>query len=442
MNSTVAAENVDPTSTSHRREVGWLGLTAIATGGANSVLFFLAAMFVGDGAIRGQGTAAVLVLGLGVILSCAAAPGWLELVLMYPNRVGGIAAACSEAFRPYSPILSSLVGIGYWFGWAPVVGLGAVLSGGLLHDLLLPLVSATTLALGIILICTVVSLCGLRWLVCLCVVSAGVATVLAMLSAVGPLSGAVEWHRTVDFRLTVPFPGPFGAFVSTLAGLYLVGTVAPAFEVALGLVGVTKAPITNVSRALWAGACFGVLYCLVLPIIWVDTLGPAALKEDLSIALGPTFAPLLGGVAKTAATLFMLFIGLVATIVPFAGPTRILSQLADDGLLPAVFAKRARGGAPWVAIILTSATGCVIVVGGYPIWLIAAVSLPYVLCIALTSVAVWLLRRTAPDMTRPYRAPRVAINLGIVAAFGWGLAVVFGLQQFGLPSVMLGISFA
>ena len=29
---------------------------------------------------------------------------------MYPNRVGGIAATCAEAFRPYSPVLANLTG--------------------------------------------------------------------------------------------------------------------------------------------------------------------------------------------------------------------------------------------------------------------------------------------------------------------------------------------
>ena len=42
---------------------------------------------------------------------------------MWPNRVGGIAAVCGEAFRPYSAVLANLAGTCYWWGWVPTCGL-------------------------------------------------------------------------------------------------------------------------------------------------------------------------------------------------------------------------------------------------------------------------------------------------------------------------------
>ena len=39
-------------------------------------------------------------LEFGLLVSLAAMPGWLELLLLWPNRVGGVAAVCGEAFRP------------------------------------------------------------------------------------------------------------------------------------------------------------------------------------------------------------------------------------------------------------------------------------------------------------------------------------------------------
>ena len=44
------------------------------------------------------------------------------------------------------------------------------------------------------------------------------------------LSGAVDWRRAADFHLTTPFDGWFGGLTSLMAGLYLVGFAAPAFE--------------------------------------------------------------------------------------------------------------------------------------------------------------------------------------------------------------------
>ena len=87
----------------HPRTMGWVGTTALAMGGSNQKIFLIAALFIGQGDIPGQGSAAVPLLIVGVLLGWAAAPAWTELVLMWPNRVGGISAACAEAFRPYSP---------------------------------------------------------------------------------------------------------------------------------------------------------------------------------------------------------------------------------------------------------------------------------------------------------------------------------------------------
>jgi hypothetical protein len=102
----------------HPRAVGWFGTTAVAMGGINQSLFLIGALFVGQGSIPGQGSAAVPLLAAGLLLAWAATPGWTELILMYPNRVGGIAATCAEAFRPYSAVLAKpdgcllLVGLG------------------------------------------------------------------------------------------------------------------------------------------------------------------------------------------------------------------------------------------------------------------------------------------------------------------------------------------
>src|ERR1700709_775825 len=89
----------------HPRTIGWFGTTALAMGGSNQSLFLLAALIGGQGSIPGQGSAAIPLLLVGLLLGWAAVPGWTELILMWPNRVGGIAAACSEAFRPYNPLL-------------------------------------------------------------------------------------------------------------------------------------------------------------------------------------------------------------------------------------------------------------------------------------------------------------------------------------------------
>ena len=112
----------DPVTPPHPRVLGWVGTAALAMGGSNQMIFLITALFVGQGAILGQGSAAVPLLITGVLLGWAAAPAWTELVLMWPNRVGGISAACAEAFRPYNPVLAALTGTCYWWGWSRPAG--------------------------------------------------------------------------------------------------------------------------------------------------------------------------------------------------------------------------------------------------------------------------------------------------------------------------------
>ena len=227
-----------------------------------------------------------------------------------------------------------------------------------------------------------------------------------------------------------------------MAGLYLIGFAAPAFEAAACHVGETKDPVRNVPRAMYASAGMASLYFVALPVIWLGALGPEALAGELMGTLGPTFAPLLGGAAKAAAVWFMVLSMFHGTMQPLAGAARTLSQLSEDSLLPRTLAWRSRFDVPWVATVLTASVAVVFLLFGNPIWVIAAANLCYLIGIGLPSVAVWLLRRHAPDIERPYRAPRGMVTLGLVAAAGWGLSTVLGFEQFGLPTVLAGLALA
>ena len=427
----------------HPRTVGWFGTTAVAMGGINQSLFLLGALFVGQGAIHGQGSAAVPLLIVGLLLSWAAMPSWLELILMYPNRVGGVAATCAEAFRPYSPVLANLTGVCYWWGWVPTCGLTALLSASAINHWYLPWFPVPLMAACIVVVFTVVNLCGVKWVMRLAMPIATASAVLAFLSAVVPIfSGSVDWQQAFTFHLSVPFQGWFGQVTSVMAGLYLIGFAAPAFEQAACHVGETIDANRNVPRAMCASAGLASLYFIVLPVIWLGALGPEPLGKELALQLGPTFAPLFGGAAKAAAIWFMIFNMLHGTIAPLAGASRTLAQLAEDGLLPQSLSLRSRTDAPWAATLLTAGMAIAFLLMGDPVWLIAAANLTYLIGIAMPNVAAWLLRRNDPALSRPYRAPRGMIGLGLFAAGAWALTAVLGFQQFGLKTVLIGIAFA
>lgn len=427
----------------YRRCIGWIGTTALAMGGSNQSLFLIAALFAGQGDIPGQGSAAVPLLIVGLLLSYAALPGWIELVMMSPRRVGGIAAACTEAFAPYGRILSTLTGTCYWWGWVPTCGLTAILSATAIHEWYLPGVAVPVLACSLVLLFAGVNLLGIRWVTRLAVPIATCSALLAFVSALAPvLTGATDWHRAVDFHLTTPFAGWFGGVTSLMAGLYLIGFAAPAFEAAACHVAETRDAERNVPRAMKASAAMASVYFVVLPLVWLGTLGSQALGDDLGQVLGPTFAPVFGALAKAAAIWFMMFNMFHGTIQPLAGAARTLSQLADDELAPRFLSKRNRNDVPVNATLVTAGFAIAFLLIGDPIWLVAAANFTYLIGIAAPSVAVWLLRRDAPHAVRVYRAPRYTIGLGLAAACVWAVTTILGFEQFGLPTVVFGLAMA
>ena len=194
----ISAPDVGAEERTHPRTLGWPGTTAMAMGGSNQSLFLIGVLFVS------QGSAAVPLLIVGLVLSWMAIPGWLELIMMWPNRVGGIAATCSEAFRPYSPVLANLTGVCYWWGWVPTCGLTAYLSASAIQQWYLPGIPVAFVACAIIALFVSVNLCGVKWVARLAIPLAVVSASLAALAALVPvLFGAVVPGRRL-FAQGVP----------------------------------------------------------------------------------------------------------------------------------------------------------------------------------------------------------------------------------------------
>ncbi len=428
----------------HPRVLGWFGTASLAMGGSNQMIFLITALFVGQGDILGQGSAAVPLLILGVLLGWAAAPAWTELVLMWPNRVGGISAACAEAFRPYNPVLSALTGTCYWWGWVPTCGLTALLSASAIQQWFLPGLPVEAVAITIICVFSLVNICGVKWVARLAMPIAIASGSLAFISSFAPMvAGEVNWQQAFDYHLTSPFEGWFGDLTAVMAGLYLIGFAAPAFEAAACHVGETKNPNKNVPRAMLASAFMAGIYFIVLPVVWLGVLGPETLGNDLATILGPTFAPLLGSLGKAAAVWFVMLNMFHGTLQPLAGATRTMSQLADDGLLPRFLSLRFKPtDCPWAATVLTASCAISFLLIGVPVWMIAAANFTYLIGICMPNIAAWLLRRDMPDAERPYRAPRGTITLGVGAAMVWLISAMLGFQQFGLPTVVFGLALA
>jgi amino acid transporter len=147
------------------------------------------------------------------------------------------------------------------------------------------------------------------------------------------------------------------------------------------------------------------------------------------------------GFAMTIAALITNLSLLNATVLT---STRMPSTMAEDGYLPGAFsARHPRYGTPWIAIIVSSiiyallAQKTMVQLLTVYVWLRIGVTV-------LTVLSSWQLRKTQPELARPFRIPwgRAGLLYVIVAPLVMSVAALVGSDPFarkwGPVPVLLG----
>lgn len=105
-------------------------------------------------------------------------------------------------------------------------------------------------------------------------------------------------------------------------------------------------------------------------------------------------------------------------LVMLLGQPRIFFTMAKDGLLPSVFSKvHPRFKTPYLSTIITG-TVAMIIAGVLPISILGQlVSIGTLLAFIIVCISVMILRRTRPDIERPFKTPWVPVVPILGAAF-------------------------
>jgi len=114
-------------------------------------------------------------------------------------------------------------------------------------------------------------------------------------------------------------------------------------------------------------------------------------------------------------------------LVMLMGQSRIFYTMAKDGLLPKVFSKiNPKTHTPLLPTLLTGGT-CMIVAGLFPIGILGElVSIGTLLAFFMVCLGIWILRKTKPQLKRPFKTPWVPL----VPILGAGAALI---QMLALP---------
>lgn len=137
-------------------------------------------------------------------------------------------------------------------------------------------------------------------------------------------------------------------------------------------------------------------------------------------------------------------VGLAATVmVVFYGQTRILMRMASDGLLPEAMGRVSGKHQTPVVATAVCAVGGALVAGLVPIdALTNLVSIGTLFAFVIVSAAVVVLRRTHPDLERPFRVPALPLIAGLAIVFSLALIAMLPMTTWIRLAVWLLIGLA
>lgn len=425
-----------------RRSLGPLNLTALGIGSIIGTGIFV---LTGTAASQNAGPSLVLSMIISAVGCAFAGLCYAEFASMVPVAGSAYTYAYATVGEIFAWIIgwdlileyalsASTVAVG-WSGY--FVSLSRDLGIAIPPQLTVPRGAALTLADGsivhgvfnapaafVVLLVSALLVIGIRQ-------SAGTNTALVLIkSLVLVLFVALGWSYIRHENLTPFIPpneGGFGQF--GWSGVLRGAGVMFFAYIGFDAVSTAAQEAKNPQRDMPIGILGSLAICTVIYIaVAIVLLGIVSYRklnvaDPLAVGIDATGLRWFSPVIKVSA-LFGLF---STMLVQLLAQTRIFYSMSRDGLLPELFGVvHPRFRTPYLSTILT---GVIIAfaAGLLPIGLLGQlVSIGTLLAFVLVCIGVVMLRRTAPDLERPFRTPYVP-TVPIVGA------VICLAQMLGLP---------
>jgi basic amino acid/polyamine antiporter, APA family len=406
-----------------RRALGPLHLTALGIGSVIGTGIFV---LTGTAASQNAGPALVLSMIVAAVACALAGLCYAELASMIP--VAG--SAYTYAYASSGELMAWIIGWDLILEYALSASTIAVGWSGycvsFLRDLGVALPPGLTAARGatavaadgsviqgvfnlpatvIVLLVTALLVIGIKQ-------SANANTVLVVIKVAVLIAfvslGAAYVQREHLTPFIPPNTGEFGHFGPS--GVMRGAAVMFFAYVGFDAVSTAAQEARNPQRDMPIGILASLAICTVIYIAVAVVLIGIVPYQQLNVA-----DPLAVGIDATGLTWFSPIVklsalfGLFSTmLVQLLGQTRIFYSMSRDGLLPDLFGVvHPRFRTPWLSTVITG--GIVAVAAGLlPISVLSQlVSIGSLLAFVLVCAGVLILRRTAPDVVRPFRVPGV-----------------------------------
>jgi basic amino acid/polyamine antiporter, APA family len=404
-----------------RRSLGRLNLTALGIGSIIGTGIFV---LTGTAASQNAGPALVLSMVIAAIACALAGLCYAELASMIP--VAG--SAYTYAYATVGEVFAWIVGWDLILEYALSMSTIAVGWSGyfvsLMRDLGWVVPAAFTASPGvpvtlvggevvpgvfnlpaavIVLLVSALLVVGIRE-------SANTNTVLVVIKSLVLVIFVVAGIAYVQRDNLVPFippnSGEFGAF--GWSGILRGSAVMFFAYIGFDAVSTAAQEAKNPQKDLPFGILVSLALCTVLYIAVAIVLIGIVPYTKLNVA-----DPIAVGIEATGLTWFSPIVkvsalfGLFSTmLVQLLGQTRIFYSMSRDGLLPPLFGRvHPRFRTPHLSTIITGAVVAV-AAGLLPLTTLShLVSMGTLLAFTLVCVGIIILRRTAPDLERPFRTP-------------------------------------
>ncbi len=230
------------------------------------------------------------------------------------------------------------------------------------------------------------------------------------------------------------FVGGFGGWMSVLVmtPFLLVG-----FDVIPQAAEEIDLPHRSIGKVLLLSVAMAVIWYILIIVAVSLMLDPAAL-ETTELAPADALAAVVGG---SWGGKFLVFAGLCGILTSwnafFIGGSRAVYAMAHSGMLPKFLAKmHPEYRTPTNAILLIGALAAVAPFLGRSalVWFVDAGGFGIVIAYLLVAISFLVLRRTEPDMPRPYVVPKGETVGWAAVVLGGALAVLY---LPGMPSALV-----